>query len=381
MTPSGPEPATALRVTIFDEITHDTPQSFRRVRELIARDLRAHGAEPRRVSFDWPVPFDRRSVVHSLVAAVYRHLLYPLTARRQLSPSAVNLLIGSGLVHLFWLAKAGCPLAVFCHDVFPFLSPGTLGHELDFGGGFRRRFLQAYQRRAFLKAELVLVPSQTTRRDVIELVGVEPGRVFVVPNRVDREIFRPGDKSEARRRLRLPADQFLVFAVATTERRKNLARLFEAFRALRDQGVDGRLVLLGGLSREDGQALRRLGLVEHATLLRDLDVGSVALCYQAADCCAFVSLYEGFGFPALEAMASGCPLVCSDRGAIPEVAGTAARYVDALRPETIAAGLAEVFADAKLRRTLTDAGLERARAFEGGPTYYPLLESFWHGRR
>lgn len=135
---------------------------------------------------------------------------------------------------------------------------------------------------------------------------------------------------------------------------KNHARLVEAVRLLREQGHPLRLVLTGG-------DLHRLGALPDFVEWRGhVTPQELADLYRRAAVLAFPSLYEGFGLPPIEAMASGCPVAVSDSGSLPEICADAAVYVDPLEPRSIAEGILEAIA-----RTaeLGPLGVERARTF------------------
>jgi alpha-1,3-rhamnosyl/mannosyltransferase len=201
-------------------------------------------------------------------------------------------------------------------------------------------------------ARLVIAVSEHTKRDVVELLGVTEERIRVVPNGVG-EPFSPEGAAE---------DGDYVLAVGTVEPRKNLARLAEATRSL---GVELRVVGAPGWgSVELGAGVRRLGRVPDDELAR---------LYRGARCLAYPSLYEGFGIPILEAMASGTPVVTSRGGATEEVAEGAAVLVDPLDPAAIAAGIEEA---AARRDELVRAGLEHAREFSWAETARRTVEVY-----
>jgi glycosyltransferase involved in cell wall biosynthesis len=205
---------------------------------------------------------------------------------------------------------------------------------------FRSR---AYDR-AVEKADAAIVPSEFVRARAVELLDIDPRRLHVVPHGVDHTTFRPGD--EARER-------FLLYP-ARPWPHKNHPRLFQAFVDLRRKLPDLRLLLTGsGLERLHPlpEGVELLGLVPREEL---------ASLYRRAACLVFPSLHEGFGLPALEAMASGCPVAASNLGALPEVCGDAAVLFD---PEDVLAmesGIREALDRADELRA---AGLARAAEF------------------
>jgi glycosyltransferase involved in cell wall biosynthesis len=208
--------------------------------------------------------------------------------------------------------------------------------------GLFNRWNAAYSRlavpRVVRAARRLIAISEFTKRELVELLGVDPASVTVVgvPPRAG---LTPGGAA---------ADGDYVLAVGTLEPRKNLRRAAEAAARV---GAELRVVGARGWGRVGADGVRWLGEVRDDELERQLR-GARALVYP--------SLYEGFGIPILEAMSVGTPVVTSRGGATEEVAGGAAVLVDPLDPASIAAGLAE--ADDR-REELRALGLERARAF------------------
>jgi glycosyltransferase involved in cell wall biosynthesis len=185
-------------------------------------------------------------------------------------------------------------------------------------------------------ADRVLAVSEFTKREAVELLGVPAERVTVIGNAVDA-VFTPNGRA---------AEGQYVLAVGTLEPRKNLRRIAEAASRI---GVELRVV-----------GARGWGGVDTPGWLGEVSDEELAALYRGARVVAFPSLYEGFGIPVLEAMASGAPVVTSSGGATEEVAGGAAVLVDPLDVASIAAGLEKAAARGDELRAL---GLERASAY------------------
>ena len=234
--------------------------------------------------------------------------------------------------------RLGAPWAVTIHDLlhreFPALVPRA----------FRAFRSLAYDRAARV-ATLVLVPSDYVRGRVIDLLGVAPDRLRTVPHGVDHERFEPAAEPA-------PREPFLVYP-ARRWPHKNHDRLLAAFALVRRQRPDLRLVLTGG-----GPAPPTLpeGVEWRGPVAPD----ELAGLYRRAAALVFPSLHEGFGLPALEAMACGCPVACSATTSLPEVCGDAAVYFDPYAPDDIAAAALRAVDDVE---RLVPLGLERARAF------------------
>ena len=360
-------------VTVFSEPANDMPFSYR----VFLRDLLRHFDEDRLeyrvVSPSWPVPGSRDRFLHLVVSAFYRHVVYPLAARRRFEPGGTQFFISTGLAHLLWLAPKDARPVMFCHDVFAFLPSGALGHALDFGGSLRARVLSVVQKPAIRRARLVIAPSECTRRDLIATTGIDAARVVVVRHRIDRSVFAPGDRAAARRALHLREDAEIVMAIVTHERRKNVSRLLEAIALVGERRPRLVALLVGTLAGRDERRAADADLRGRIVRLQDVDTETVALAYRAADCLACVSLYEGFGYPVLEAMSSGCPVVCSTRGALPEIAADCAEMVDPFDVAAIAAGIERVVTDEAHRADLAARGLQRAETFEVSRDYAQLV--------
>jgi len=218
-------------------------------------------------------------------------------------------------------------------------------------------------------ARAVIAISEHAKRCLGDRYGVEPGKVQVIHLGCDTE-YRPIDDLEqletVRSRLRL-AKQFIYYPAATWPH-KNHQALLTAMQILVERyNFDGHLVLTG-IEKSPHEALlrniesRRLGSM--VSILGYLPYSDLPCLYNLAKMMVFPSLYEGFGLPLLEAMACGCPVVCSRTTSLPEVAGEAALYFDPEDPETIAEKVWAVWNDAAVQLQLRLAGIARARQFD-----------------
>lgn len=213
-------------------------------------------------------------------------------------------------------------------------------------------------------ASAVIAVSETTRRDLLDRLGLRPDRVFVVHEGLDHELFQPV-------RRRLVDGSYLLF-VGSEHPRKNLVALLRAFARLRTDRRWQRLRLVKVGAAGSGEApfrertlatLRELGLTDQVTLTEEVPDADLPAYYSGAECLVLPSRAEGFGFPPLEAMACGCPVIVSTAGALPEIIGDAGLQVLPDDVEGLHRALRTLLSDATLRRTLRERGLRRAQEF------------------
>jgi glycosyltransferase involved in cell wall biosynthesis len=239
------------------------------------------------------------------------------------------------------LTSGSPPFVVTVHDLVPIRFPETMTR-------WSRLYSAITFRRVLGAADRIIVPSQDTADDLNALARVPGDRIRVVPNGVDETFFsRPPEQP----RLTKP----YVLFVGTPEPRKNLVRLISAMTLLRSRGFRERLVTVGG-----GGWGANLPASENVQMLGRVADAELHSLYAHASCLALPSLHEGFGLPALEAMAAGTPVVAGNSGALPEVTGRAAVLVDPLNPSSIADGISEAI---ERRESLIALGRLRAREF------------------
>ncbi|MCA1644902.1 MAG: glycosyltransferase family 4 protein [Chloroflexi bacterium] len=251
---------------------------------------------------------------------------------------------------------------VTLHDLAFLLYPGTHGAA--------SRAYYAATGESVRHAERVIAVSQRTASDAVRLLGVDPSRIRVV-----HEAAAPGFWPRPRDGLvalagRLgfdpdPRRPYVLF-VGTLEPRKNLPLLVEAF-AQMQRRLDAQLVIVGArgwLDEPIFAAHARSGLGDAARFVGSVGEEDLAVLYSHAGVFVLPSLYEGFGLPVLEAMACGAPVVASNAGPLPEVAGDAAVLLKPEDPDAWALALRDVLSSPSLADDLRRRGFARARAFD-----------------
>jgi glycosyltransferase involved in cell wall biosynthesis len=223
---------------------------------------------------------------------------------------------------------------------------------------FRRSFAAWY--RLFLpllvkRVRVIFTPSEHVKQKVVQLFGVK--EVVVTPNGVDTSVFHPGAR-QARRAV--SGSQYILF-VGSIQPRKNLPGLLAAWREIRAEFKDYWLFIAGGA----GTAFRTERPVadERVQFLHYVPDDQLPGLYAGAELFVLPSLDEGFGLPALEAMACGAPVLVSNGGALPEVVGEAGMIFDLSRSESLASCLKCCLKDKDLQMSLKENGLARAQTF------------------
>lgn len=230
----------------------------------------------------------------------------------------------------------------------------------------------AKDRFAMRQAHHIIAISQATKQAVVEHLHVPAEKISVVYGAADGR-FRPYPPDQVQPvldRYQLQMGQY-VLSIGTLEPRKNYVRLFEAYAALRQQceaegGHLPPLVVAGGhgwLYEEILATPERLGMAEHIRLLGRVPDADLPLLLAGATLFVYPSLYEGFGLPVLEALASGVPVVASNSTSLPEVVGTAGLLCDPLDVGSIRQSLQQVLCTRVLANKLRYAGLQQARSF------------------
>lgn len=299
-----------------------------------------------------------------------------LPVRPRLKPLAW-LLLGSRLdlagydvVHLtnqslsFLARRTPAPTIVTVWDLIERLAPQ------ERGGGLAARVLY----RGIPHARHVIAVSSATAETVRALYPAAAERLTVIPPAVSPQfapilhIWETAHGKAFLAKAQISPGTPTVLYVGSEHPRKNLPRLLEALARVRPRVPDVRLVKIGSAGSARGRAqfaaaADRLGLWPIITRIEEAHDPELRYWYQAATVLAFPSLLEGFGFPPLEALACGTPVVTSDRSSLPEVVGDAAVVVNPERVEEITDGLHRVLTDEGLRRELRRRGLARAAQF------------------
>ena len=295
------------------------------------------------------------------VLSPYRH---ELALKMRWLPTVESQLDCDAILYPYWPSPPfrhadAPPSAIFVHDLAFRLRPKEVPWQ-------QRAYMGTVLGPALKNAAAVLVPSESTRRDLLDqykIRGLE-SKVEVIPEGVPPAV--PAGP--------LPAglQPGFILAVGTVEPRKNYPRLLAAFRQIRGRSlpfiINGRpgvpeLVIAGRPGWAYGDTLQRIAAEPGVRYLGHVDEATLTALYESASVLAFPSLYEGFGLPLLEAMSRGVPAVVGAAGALPELALGAAITVKPDDVDAIAGALEHLLSDPNLRAKLGEEGKRRAEKF------------------
>ncbi|HJQ36093.1 MAG TPA: glycosyltransferase family 1 protein [Thermoanaerobaculia bacterium] len=253
------------------------------------------------------------------------------------------------------IERAGCDVFHAAHVNVPLTNVPTLStiHDLIpfyFLAPYRPAYwyITLMTKRAARKSAIVLTVSEASKQDLVETLRLPPEKVVVTPNGIDEIFFQPGSRNESYGR-------YILYA-GNDYPHKNVGGVLGAFELLRRGDPSLRLVITGAAFRslEGRDGVVRTGFVT---------IEELAALYRGAQAVLLPSFLEGFGLPALEAMATGTPVVTSSIPALLEVTGDAALHADPHSPEAIAAAVERILRDGALREELRHRGPEQARRF------------------
>lgn len=263
------------------------------------------------------------------------------------------------------------------HDLTPIV------FKNDFPSGIKGNFKWQIQKNILRKTDLVITDSESSKKDILRIVGLNESKVKVVYLAAADHFRQVTEEKKLmiKKKFNLPSEFILYVGDVTSN--KNLPRLIEAVNK-----TDYSMVIVG-------QAFKNLNYDKNNAWNKDLkraqelasknkkiitlgfvqDEDLVGL-YNCATALVLPSLYEGFGLPILEAMQSGCPVLSAKSGSIPEIAGNAVLYVDPFRVDSIKEGIEKLMTDKKLRENLIKSGLENCKKFTWKKTAKETYEAY-----
>lgn len=326
-----------------------------------------------------PLPMNKVNLMSSkLINRFHR----PKTLRKELFLPAESLFRNIDIFHFtthldapFWHP---CKTVVTVHDLIPLVFPREYIGYLT----YEKRFHLKQQELAVRRADMVITISHTSKRDVIKYYGIKHKKIVVINEGVDT-IFHPMNDLSALERLRLhyKINKPFILYVGGTDYRKNFKRMLTGFSHYKRKSKDKIILVIVGQEnvKETGKLkkeISKLGIGNEVFWTGFVSNEDLVLFYNTAELFLFPTLYEGFGLPALEAMACGTPVIISNTSSLSEVAGNAALLIDPYNIEEMAESIERVLTDAKLRNSLIKKGFKQVQNFSWKKTAKETLNVY-----
>lgn len=260
-------------------------------------------------------------------------------------------------------------MIITVHDIVAFLFPE--GHNKKAVWAERLTL-----KRAVKKASHILTVSRNTKLDLMKVFNIPEDKILIAPCAASK-IFKPvtgGDQiHKVRAKYNLPKK--FILAVGTLSPRKNFTRLIKAYARVVPKHDDTHLVIVGPEGWNYGDLLK-FKESDKVHFIGYVDGDDIATLYSLAKIFVFPSLYEGFGMPPLEAMASGCPVITSNVSSLPEVVGNAAMLIDPYSVEEISTAIDVILSNHYMALDMKEKGIERAKKFSWSDSAGKILEVF-----
>ena len=319
-------------VLLIGNYPPDRQQSMQRFGKMMLNGLTAAGVEAELIQ---PRPlFGAIGIgghfISKWLGYIDKFLLFPRRLRRRLSNSVAIVHICDHSNAIYTRQTRGVPTLITCHDLLAVR--GALGEETDCPASFTGKFFQRWILSGLKRAQAVACVSQATLRDAERLIERDrEGRpqLRVVPNGLNYS-FQKQSADVVRKRLAgiVDIERPFILHVGSNLRRKNRDGVVRIFARTKNDW-NGQLVLAGDpLNAELNSLGRELGVSDRIVSIVNPESDLLEVLYSAAVALVYPSRFEGFGWPIIEAQACGCPVICSNREPLPEVAGDAAMMHD-----------------------------------------------------
>lgn len=270
-----------------------------------------------------------------------------------------------------WSLK--CKSIVTVHDLNPLYSKNS--------SFWHRIYFKKLLKRSIYSADFVLVVSAYVKEQILELFKPDANKIIVNYNAID-ERFCPIENDNFLKTVlaKYGIKSEYIFYVGNLMPHKNIPSLVRAYAGLPDNLKDKYKLVIGGSKRWTYKQLvklvNKLGLVKNVSFTGFIPENDLVYLYNGAGLFVFPSLYEGFGFPPLEAMACGTPVVASNVSSLPEILGDAGILVDPCKVNDISEAITKVLTESELRDSLVERGLRRVRQFSTEKMSRKIIEAF-----
>jgi len=308
------------------------------------------------------------SIENHIVGDLWRNFYLP----HQLHKNKVDVFHDPG--YFLPVINGGYRSVVTVHDLVVFSFPQTNSKKYFW-------YMKQMTSIGAKNADIIVADSYHTKEDLIKILNIPKEKIRVVYLATDKHLKPTKDKKKLEEvKKKYHIDGKYILCVSTIEPRKNLPRLLSAYHQLRKEtNLEHKLVVCGTFGWLFGDiftTIDRLNLRDDVIFTGYIEDEELPHLYSAADLFVFPSLYEGFGLPALEAMACGIPVITSNSSSLPEILGDAGIMIDPYKPDDLSEAISKVLSDEKLRNKMKAKSLERSKKFSWEQTAQQTLEIY-----
>ena len=265
-------------------------------------------------------------------------------------------------------------MVVTVHDLIHLIFPQFLKHRTAYF------YAKSLFKLMAVRAKKIIAVSESTKADIVNYLGVREDKVIVIYNGVS-EVFKKDVSQEECEKLRdkLNLHARYILNVSNMKTHKNIETLIKAYSKLRKRGIEQKLLLVGGKKERVGELqvyAEQFNVAKDVIYIQNIDFEDLPSLYQICDIFVFPSLYEGFGLPLVEAMASRVPVVTSNVSSMPEVVGDAGITIEPKDADSLAEAIGKVISDSKLRENMIKMGIKQIEKFNWQNTARKTLEIY-----
>ena len=361
-----------MQVTQFQDFIEDGRTSMEVYADALIHALQTHFSDQCQI-YPYRPKYPKYLSTNIWGLRLARFVFYQEQARSH--QRQVNHVLDHGYGHLLY-ALEPMRTIVTVHDLIPILRwKGRIAGVVP----ERKPWLNIISFHALQRAAHLIAISESTRNDLVELCGCAPEKITVIYYGVDPgfRVYSPLEKIKTLKKWNLPANNSRRILIIGSNFYKNQIGALSAFARLRElYNKPVELLKVGAPDLEWMQGVENLGLGDVAKCLGPVRHSEMSDIYNSVDCLLFPSLYEGFGWPPLEAMACGLPVVASNAASLPEVIGNAGIICNPLDIEAVAQAMLQFFTDDSLRGEYIQRGFSQAKRFTWQETARKTLEVY-----
>ena len=295
----------------------------------------------------------------SSVSKIFKSLWRSFSLSGQLQKNEIDIFHGLSNELPGGIHKTSVPSVVTIHDLI-------FMHFPQFYKSIDRNIYYRKMKYAFAAATKIVAISNQTRKDIIHFFDVNPDKTEVIHQSISPMFFEPKNTNDLIQRYQIPKK--FILSVGTIEHRKNQLSLLKA---LHNAKIDVPVVFVGNPTIYSADLLKFISenkMDEQVKFLSNIPENDLAGLYQKASLSVYISLFEGFGLPVIESMASGCPVITSNVSCMPETAGDAALFCEPTNTKEIADKIKQILGNESVRKDLILKGNERAKQFH--PSFF-----------